>query len=62
MGLITGEGGVVSYTVHPSAGALDTQSILHGVDTALVLEGGARSALEDSVEARHDFAKDHERR
>jgi hypothetical protein len=43
MGLVTSEGGVVSYTVHVSARALHSQSILNRVDATLV----ARSAHKD---------------
>lgn len=55
--LVTGEGSVVPDAVHPPASALGSESILDGVDAALVLEGAARSALEDSREARHCVIK-----
>lgn len=62
VGLVTGEGGVVPDTVHPPASALGSKSILDRVDTALVLEGAARGALEDSGKARHCAIKERVRR
>ena len=62
VGLVTGEGSVVPDAVHEPAGALRSESILDGVDTALVLEGAARSALENSREARHCVIKERLRR
>ena len=53
MGLVTGEGSVVPDAVHEPAGALRAESIVDGAHAALVLEGGARGALEDLGEARH---------
>lgn len=62
VGLVTGEGSVVPDAVHPPASALRSESILDGVEGAVVLEGAARSALEDSREARHCAIKERVRR
>jgi hypothetical protein len=53
VGLVTSEGGVVPDAVHPPASALRAEGILDRVDAALVPEGRACSALENSREARH---------
>jgi hypothetical protein len=58
MRLVSCEGGIVPDAVHPPARALRTQSILHWVDTAVVLQGTARSAQEDSGEGRHGVGPD----
>ena len=60
--LVTGEGSVVPDAVHPPASALRSESILDRVDAALVLEGAARSALEDPRKARHCAIKERVRR
>jgi hypothetical protein len=56
--LVSCEGGIVPDAVHPPARALRTQSVLHRVDTAVVLQRGARSAQEDSGEGRHGVGPD----
>lgn len=62
VGLVTGKGCVVPDAVHEPASALRAEGILDGVDAAVVLEGGARGALEDSREARHCGIKERGRR
>lgn len=42
--LVSCEGSIVPYTVHPSARALRTQRILYRRDATLVLQRRARSA------------------
>ena len=52
--LVSCEGGIVPYTIHPPARALRTQRILHRRYATLILQRRARSAQEDSRKARHD--------
>jgi hypothetical protein len=62
VGLVTSKSCVVPDAVHEPASALRAEGILDGVDAAVVLESGARGALEDSREARHCGIKERGRR